>query len=569
MNGSLATTAMVWTLAVLAPAARAGGPEPIVLADQLSAGLVVSDELEASPPAYRVRWIKWDSGFRGSGLEVGDRILAVNGKRLEVPPTRKERQQIHDRAIGHMFEAQGWVAAGLKDGSPVTLTVVRRAMPRGTRTLDVKGAIRAERRYKDASGRPHFGPGGPSGWDREAGDSWDAWYGRLVERWQQALDGGWQRSSFSNRYELDQIVADAPRFKLLFEKYPGPFATAVKEDRDRLLAHVAGKQYELRDADLVYRRAVEDRIAAVAAAGVKAREAFLAAHAAARIEPFPAADPMTGNPALVKGKVVVLPMLTNRDLVMEAGRCFFIAGDGKKGWYFVDCAMPGTRRMFDAVARYHRQVTPELSNSYALIARVTGEPGMLTIQGKATVGHKVELVAATIGERVFVDLTATSGKESRFAGEAELVRAGDKPLTATASPVEVMEAFVRELKAGREEAWRELFATWRAERRTGYAAYLPNVPLPRTFARAWIDSRALILDRVYDARVAWVSEVEKLLTGKEFKGAPVVEQVTVELDHVGRFAGEYRSFATVAVHRMWVLQRVDGGPWRIASVQGL
>jgi hypothetical protein len=170
---------------------------------------------------------------------------------------------------------------------------------------------------------------------------------------------------------------------------------------------------------------------------------------------------------------------------------------------------------------------------------------------------------------VFVDLTVTSGKESRFAGEAELLRAGDKPLAATASPVEVMEAFVRELKAGREESWRELFAIWRADRHSGYATYLPNVPLPKTFGRAWIDSRTLILDRVYDARVVWVSDIEKLLTGKEFKGAPVVEQVTVELDHVGKFGREYRSFATVAVHRMWVLQRVDGGPWRIVSIQGL
>jgi hypothetical protein len=45
--------------------------------------------------------------------------------------------------------------------------------------------------------------------------------------------------------------------------------------------------------------------------------------------------------------------------------------------------------------------------------------------------------------------------------------------------------------------------------------------------------------------------------------------VLVELDHVGKFDGAYRAFNDVTVHRQWILQRINGGPWRIASAQGL
>ena len=33
--------------------------------------------------------------------------------------------------------------------------------------------------------------------------------------------------------------------------------------------------------------------------------------------------------------------------------------------------------------------------------------------------------------------------------------------------------------------------------------------------------------------------------------------------------GEYRAFLDVTVHRWWVLQRIDNGPWRIATLQGI
>lgn len=49
----------------------------------------------------------------------------------------------------------------------------------------------------------------------------------------------------------------------------------------------------------------------------------------------------------------------------------------------------------------------------------------------------------------------------------------------------------------------------------------------------------------------------------------MIEQVLVEVDHVGKFDGKYHAFTDINVHRVWLLQRRDGGPWRIASHQGL
>jgi len=48
-----------------------------------------------------------------------------------------------------------------------------------------------------------------------------------------------------------------------------------------------------------------------------------------------------------------------------------------------------------------------------------------------------------------------------------------------------------------------------------------------------------------------------------------VEQATVWLDHYGLFDGAYQTFVDVNVDRQWTLLRVDGGPWRISSVQQL
>ena len=85
----------------------------------------------------------------------------------------------------------------------------------------------------------------------------------------------------------------------------------------------------------------------------------------------------------------------------------------------------------------------------------------------------------------------------------------------------------------------------------------------------WERSRRLITSEVYDARVERVERVTRVLERTGDNGLPNVDQVVVWVDHYGLFDGEYRTFQNVNVHRQWVLQRLDEGPWRITSIQGL
>ena len=61
------------------------------------------------------------------------------------------------------------------------------------------------------------------------------------------------------------------------------------------------------------------------------------------------------------------------------------------------------------------------------------------------------------------------------------------------------------------------------------------------------------------------SDVKVLLDRPDLR----VEEVRLTVDHVGLFDGEYRAFNDVNTHRDWTMQRVNGGPWRIASEQGI
>jgi hypothetical protein len=95
-----------------------------------------------------VRWIKWDSGFRGSGLQVGDRIVAVDGTPVTRPATPEEAQKTVFRMIGGTGEAGVWAEAGRHDGDPLGLTVRRRKAPQGWETIEIVGTIRAERGWR-------------------------------------------------------------------------------------------------------------------------------------------------------------------------------------------------------------------------------------------------------------------------------------------------------------------------------------------------------------------------------------------------------------------------------------
>jgi hypothetical protein len=77
------------------------------------------------------------------------------------------------------------------------------------------------------------------------------------------------------------------------------------------------------------------------------------------------------------------------------------------------------------------------------------------------------------------------------------------------------------------------------------------------------------MGEVHDARVCSVERVRRILAQDAGTGVPDVDQVVVWLDHYGLFDGEHRVFQNVNVNRRWILQRLDGGPWRIVSLQNL
>ena len=97
----------------------------------LTTGLNTLVDLDASPPNVRVQWLAWDSPFRGSGLRVGDRIVAVNGVPLACPRDQTERQRLTTSLPGQLSEHQAFESAGLKAGAPLALRVRRRARPEG------------------------------------------------------------------------------------------------------------------------------------------------------------------------------------------------------------------------------------------------------------------------------------------------------------------------------------------------------------------------------------------------------------------------------------------------------
>jgi hypothetical protein len=549
--------------------AAAGEPSEYVFPDSLSVGLTVNNRIEESPPYLQVHWIKWDSGFRGSGLQVGDRILAIDGKKLELPKEMRELQKMMGATIGSSGESSAWSQKGAKEGTPVKLTVQRRAAE-GMQTLEVTGTLRSARRFKNADGAETLGAGGPpsSRSLKEYSVPWGTWYEKFVDRSSRALDGGWQSASFSSRYEYDSTMQDKGRVEDFVAHHPGPFANALKEDWERVRAYTAGAVYSLTEKDLEFRKAVDLRIQQTAAAAQKERDAFFQ-KITDKIEPFPAIDPVTGDKKKVVGKALILPKLTNKNFLMVAGKCYMAAGERKTGYYFIDCLSPGAQRMLSAAERYKRLVTPTLATTYEMVARISDKAHMIVVpDGKPVGGMLLDIIGATVGDKMFVDTSVEKEKGvSRFAGEEQLLKQPAKPLADSATPRQVMEAFIAAAKDGNEDTWRSFFAPWKASKDRWGSSYLDNYK--RRAGREWIDSRALLMDRVNDVRIAWMSPVEQIMTGKEFKGAPVIDQVLIEVNHIGKFDGEYRTFGTVAVHRQWVLQRKDGGPWRIASFQGI
>ena len=537
--------------------------------DSLNSGLATQPMFDNPTPGLRVTWIHWYSGFRGTGLRVGDFITAVNGAPIERPGNLSELQRATPVAVGQYAEYQHWQKLGLAEGAPLRLTVTRRAVPEGWETLEFTGPLRLARSYRNAGGRPTLGPAGP---EENGSDglypAWSSWLEAFQRFGQRVLDHWGQPSSLSSEPMLRELLESEPRLGLLRKKYPGPFADAVAEDFATLRAELEGMRYELTSEALAFRRLDEERVEEVRGFLETARTEFLARHRADILDRLPSPlDLLSPQRAELTGKILVLPPITPREWVTEAMHNYF-ARQVDNTWCFVDTESPAAQRMQVATRRYQQFVTPNLREDYAIVGRIADQPRLVVVNGRAVVGLDLEAVGATVGDRFFVDLTVAENGRSRFAGEDKVSRSSIAPPPPDATPRAVLEVFFEALKFADKARWLELFTPWRAVRNDGGTPiYYPSYS--RWMDNVWEDARRQLQQRVCDIRVLWTDVPRVIVRGDEYPGLPRIEEVAAEVEHVGQRDGAYRGFQNVGLTRVWRLQRVDGGPWRIANENGI
>jgi len=549
----------------------------------VQSGIQTDEVLELEPYGFRVTWIAWDSPFRDTDLRIGDLIVALDG----VPYEKADREKTAPRAIGQYQEEAFWEDRGAADGDEIVLTVLRGTPDGGKQELEVRGPLRAEVFYHDGRERVALGPGGPPRRATSAEDgslaNWAGWYETFIKQASYVLDAGWDRGSFNNRRELAAHLEERERIDYLLEHYPGPFADAAAADWERVRQALEGERVELTEADLAYRELGEKRRDEAREAARRSRERFLEGLAPETIPTFPAVDPIRGDRAAVAGKVVVFPWITPRGgLIERFGRSYAVAGSARDGFYFAPLDAPEMQRFFDAFFRYQAKVDPGIAERYRFVARILDDPVLLTADGRPAPGLLVQVIGGSAGAGdgdLFVDLrdpvpadgAAREVGRSPFAGEEALAGIDVPELADDAPPAQVVTTMIQALKWADEATWRSVFASWRLFSRFSGP---PIVDMAfgwkdGSFTREWGEARRQILDFVYDARVAKVGPVRTLREPGLDDGGPALDQVDVSVDHVGLIDDEYRTFTDVRVHRLWRLQRLDGGPWRVAELRRL
>jgi len=546
--------------------------DEVKLGDDIATGIQTSTEFDARPFGYRVIWINWDSYFRDSDLRLGDRILGVNNERYS--------REMHNLgyAIGNHAENRYWADRAAQDGDPVTLMVERDG-----EEITIPGRLMANRFYYNDDGRQTLGLGGPDrllpeideNGNRVFDGSWAGWYedktGPKPGSFSYILDGGWERSSFDNRRELARHLGDQERVEYLVEKYPSQFADTMKRDWERVRAYLEGDVVELSEDALAYRTRTDElrkEIEGYAGRAIAALEAELGD----RLETSPSASDLDEQREHYIAKVVYFDGLANRNIINDLEQTLMVAGGQREGYYFLDAEAPALDRAFDALYRYRALVNPQLAERYSVWLEVLDEPRIITFQSSPTIGLLGELVAIAGGrQEVFVD-ARPDAEPLAFAGEKETEVEQACSVAAGDPPEATMSCMVEALKAGDRDAWQRQFAEWRfiALDEEAPPLFDPDYRLrPAIFESAWQDSRRLITGDVYDARIGRVERPQLLYEPGEDDVIPRVESVRVILDHVGLIDGEYRTFSNVNVHRVWRLQRLDGGPWKITEVQRL
>jgi hypothetical protein len=536
---------------------------PVIETDSLVSGLTTRAVFESDegPTGLGVTWIAWFSSFRGSGLRIGDRITRMNGE--AVAPSLVPRARGLQELVGLTGESRGWEQSGARVGDLLVLGVWR---PDGE--VEVRGTLRREALYRDASGKPSLAPGGPANLAQDGfAETWSGWHEKLVFKITQVLDGSWERAKLDTRRELSELLQQAPRIGALRTKYPGDFAERTREDFEAAAESLGGRKYD--EVDLGYRELGARRLEGATRAAAAAWAALLTE---GKDPPMPAEPvPAMEERAPLVGKWIEMPVLTQSGIINDLGQTWAVwpaSGDG--GYVARMTGAPEFERLYRALQRFGALVQPGTSERFQCLAELLPMPAMITFRGRPFLAHQVRLVAARAGDagECFVDVRA---EPAAFAGEAEMQSIGAETLPDDASPAEVLAFMVTAIKRADEPSWRRCFADWEAGAyETGRPHFLPIVvPSDSEWSSAWEAARRLITRNVLDVRVARVGTVQRVFGADPRIGVPAVDRVVAYLDHIGEFDGEYRAFNHFTLTRRRVLQRKDNGPWRLVEVVGL
>jgi hypothetical protein len=383
------------------------------------------------------------------------------------------------------------------------------------------------------------------------------WYERRVFDWERILDGRWL-GSLNSRDLLARHLEDRERIDAAVKAFPGPFMQRLQEDFERVAESLRGREAPLPENALAFRDESDKIEKEIAAAGDTAWKEFLGANMA--VDSLPALDLVRSDRTPIIGKVIALEGVSWRNAVTE-GDTSILSAEHSGYAVFVAADQPAMRLFFQRQAEYQARVEPRVPERYDVIGRV-GPDTRLVITGRgAVIGLNIDVLAVRVPGHFFADVT---GGQQTFAG-AE--RAGSRRVAMPAhdaSPADVMRAYVAAVKAGDEHTWRALYGEWTAMGGDGRPLWRPFNPYAN-YMQDYTRSRDFMLNKVCHVEPVWESEPRTIIRSDAFEGAPTVEEVAVLIDHIGRFEEGDRVFCMTGLNRMWSLQRVDGGPWRLAS----